>query len=112
MGLYRTKLKLTAMDKIKRRFKVKYDLDHWEDGVEIRKLKEDIEAIEKLGATHVEIDHGVSYDCSYMTITPVSERIETDDEYNERVRCAKKKQDELKQIELKRLEEIKLKYGL
>ena len=99
------------MEKEVRRFKVDYSLD-WEYGVEISKLRADLEAIEALGATHVEIEIGISYDCSYVTIEPVSEHLETDEEFKARVEEVEKRQSEIKRRELEHLEKLKSKYGL
>ncbi len=99
------------MEKEVRRFKVDYSLD-WEYGVEIGKLRADLDAIEGLGATHVEIESGISYDCAYVTIEPVSERLETDEEFKARVEEVEKRQSEIKRIELEQLEKLKSKYGL
>ena len=99
------------MEKEVRRFKIDYSLD-WEYGLEIKKLKEDIEAIEKLGATHVGIESGVSYDCAYVTIEAMAERIETDEEFNARVAEINKRHEENKRRELKQLETLKSKYGM
>ena len=98
------------MEKETRKFKVDYSLN-WTYGVEIIKLKQDLEAIEKLGATHVEIEHGIDYDCSYVTIEAMVERIETDEEFNARVSEANKRQEETKRRELEQLEKLKSKYG-
>ena len=99
------------MEKEVRRFKIDYSLD-WEYGLEIKKLKEDIEAIEKLGATHVKIEGGVSYDCPYVTIEAMAERIETDKEFNARVAEINRRHEENKRIELEQLEKLKSKYGM
>ena len=56
--------------------------------------------------------HGVSYDCSYVEITPVSERIETDEEFTSRINDENIRQAELKRRELAQLEHLRLKYGL
>ena len=98
------------MEKEVRRFKVDYSLD-WEYGGEIKKLREDLDAIEKLGATHVEIESGVSYDCPFVTIEPMAERIETDEEFKARVDQANRRQEETKRRELEQLEKLKSKYG-
>ena len=87
------------MEKETRKFKVNYSLN-WEYGVEIGKLKQDLEAIEKLGATHVEIEHGIDYDCSYVTIEAMAERIETDDEFNARISESNRRQEDIKRREL------------
>ncbi len=98
------------MEKEVRRFKVDYSLD-WEYGVEISKLRADLDAIEALGATHVEIESSISYDCAYVTIEPVSEHLETDEEFKARVEEVEKRQSEIKRIELEQLEKLKSKYG-
>lgn len=99
------------MEKVVRRFKVDYPLD-WEYGVEISKIRADLDAIEALGATHIEIETGIDYECSYVTIEPVSEHLETDEEFKARVEEFEKKQSEIKRRELEQLEKLKSKYGL
>jgi hypothetical protein len=100
------------MEKEVRRFKVDYLLD-WEYGVEISKLRADLDAIEALGATHVEIESGIRYyDYPYVTIEPISEHLETDEEFKSRVEEVEKKQCEIKRIELEQLEKLKSKYGI
>ena len=98
------------MEKEVRRFKVDYSLD-WEYGVEISKLRADLDAIEALGATHVEIEGFISYDCAYVTIEPISEHLETDEEFKARVEEVEKRQSEIKRRELEQLEKLKSKYG-
>lgn len=98
------------MEKIVRNFKIDYTLD-WTYGVSISKIREDLDAIEKLGATHVEIEHGVSYDCSYVEIDAYAERIETDEECKQRIDEMNARQAEVKRRELQQLEALKLKYG-
>jgi len=99
------------MEKEVRRFKVDYSLD-WEYGVEISKLRDDLDAIEALGATHVEIESGISYDSAYVTIEAISEHLETDEEFKLRVEETEKRQSEIKRRELEQLEKLKSKYGL
>jgi len=99
------------MNKEVRRFKVDYLLD-WEHVVEISKLRADLDAIEALGATHVKIESGIRYNCDYVTIEPISEHFETDEEFKARVEEVEKRQSEIKTRELDQLEKIKLKYGL
>jgi len=99
-----------TMEKLKRTFKVDYYLD-WEYGVEISKLREDLDAIEKLGATHVEIDSSISYDCAYTTIEAISERIETDEEQKERLDKEQRRKDDIERRELEQLNKLKEKYG-
>jgi len=94
------------MEKIVRDFKIDYELD-WTYGVEISKIRSDLDAIEKLGATHVEIEHGVSYDCSYVEIDAIAIRLETDEEYNARIDGINKRQESIKRDELHQLEMLK-----
>jgi hypothetical protein len=98
------------MEKITRSFEVEYSLE-WKYGVEISQIKKDIEELEKLGATHVEIDI-CEYDDSYIGIKALSNRLETDDEYQQRIDEQNKRQERIKRRELKQLEELKSKYGL
>ncbi len=98
------------MDKKVRQFKIDYALN-WEYGVEIKKLREDLEALEKLGATHVEIDSSVSYDCAYTTIEAFAERMETDEECQARIDQEQQRKDEIARRELDQLRKLKEKYG-
>lgn len=99
------------MEKQERDFKINYPLD-WTYGVSIEQLKKDIEEIEKLGATHVNIEHGISYDCSYVDIDVICRRIETDEEFEQRKKEDEAIQERRRQRELKQLAELKAKYGL
>ena len=99
------------MEKEIRVFEVDYQLD-WEYSVEISRLRADLDAIEALGATHVEIESCSDYDYSYLKIEPVSEHLETDEEFKARVEEFEKKQSEIKRRELEQLEKLKSKYGL
>jgi 2-methylisocitrate lyase-like PEP mutase family enzyme len=98
------------MEKETRRFEINYSLD-WEYGVEISKLKKDIEELEKLGATHIEIEASVSYDCACLTIEAKAERIETDEEFKNRVDAVNKRNEDIKRRDLEQLEMLKSKYG-
>lgn len=97
------------MKKIIRKFKIDYKLD-WTYGIEINKLREDLDAIEKLGATHIEIEPGVSFDCPFVDIDAYSERIESDEEYNARIDEETKRQEAIKRSELEILQKLKSKY--
>lgn len=98
------------MEKQEQDFKMNYSLD-WTYGIEISKLREDLDAVEKLGATHIMIEHGVSYECSYVEIDAIARRIETDEEFDDRVRQIAQRQDEQKRRELQEFERLKSKYG-
>lgn len=99
------------MEKQERNFKLNYQLD-WAYGVEISQLKKDIEELEKLGATHVEIESVTSYDSSYIEIDAYCKRIETDEEFNQRKKELDMRKEKMKQRELKQLEELISKYGI
>lgn len=98
------------MEKEIRTFKVEYPLD-WTYSVEISKIRQDLDALEKLGATHVEITCDISYDSAYTTIEAVSERMETDDEFAARIEEIERKRISIEKYELEQLERLKLKYG-
>lgn len=97
------------MEKEIRKFKVEYSFD-WTYGVEIKKMREDLDALEKLGATHVEIEPGISYDCHYVEIYATADRIETDEEFNKRVAETNRRQADNERRELEQLQRLKLKY--
>lgn len=99
------------MEKQEIDFEIPYSLD-WTYGIEISKLREDLDAVEKLGATHIEIEHGAIYDCSYVEIDAIARRMETDEEFQERVRQINQRQEEQKRREVQELERLKSKYGL
>lgn len=99
------------MEKQKKDIKLNYPLD-WTYGVLIEKLKKDIEEIEKLGATHVNIEPDIRYDCPYVEIDVICRRIETDEEFEQRKKEVEARQEQYRQQELKQLAELKAKYEL
>ena len=99
------------MEKITRNFEVKYLLD-WRYGVEMSQLKKDIKELEKLGATHVDIYIEYEYGEPYIEIIALSNRLETDDEYQQRIDEQNKRQEAVKLRDLEQLEKLKSKYGL
>ena len=98
------------MEKIVRNFKIDYYLD-WTYGIDISKLRADLDAVEKLGATHIEIEHRASYDSSYIEIDAIANRIETDEECSTRLAEMKHRQDEQTRREREQFEKLKSKYG-
>ena len=98
------------MEKQLRNFKVTYELEHWEYGVSIEQLEEDIKLMKELGVTEVEIDSGISYDCTYVTIQPIQKRMETDEEYKKRVGEIKFREEERKRRDLEQLARLKEMY--
>ena len=99
------------MEKQEQDFELNYSLD-WIYDVSIEQLKKDIEELEKLGATHVNIEPFISYDCAYVEINAICRRIETDEEFEQRKKEVEARQEQYRQRELKQLAELKAKYGL
>ena len=99
------------MEKQEQDFEINYSLD-WAYGVSIEQLKKDIEELEKLGATHINIEPYISYDCAYVEIDAICRRIETDEEFEQRKKEAEARQEQHRQRELKQLAELKAKYDL
>ena len=97
------------MEKQVRKFEIDFDFN-WTYGVQVEKLKADLEALEKLGATEIEIEAGCYYGSSTITIKAYSERIETDDEYNHRINIVKKQVADIRRREMAELERLKSKY--
>ena len=98
------------MNKIIREFKIGFNFIDWKYGVEISKLKYDIEDLEKLGATHVDIDTETDYDGPILSINAYSKREETDSEYETRINEEQKIKDSFEKKELEYLEKLKAKY--
>ena len=85
---------------------------HWTHGVSIIKVREDLDIIEKLGATHINIDYGAHHgDDSYCDIDAVCERLETDEECSERLAEIQRREDMRKESELSQLKKLRLKYN-
>ena len=78
----------------------------------ISDIKHDIEELEKRGATHITIDHGIYYESSYVTIEPICRRLETDEEYAKRLKNQESLNKQRIERELKQLNELRLKYGV
>lgn len=91
------------MEKILRKFKVNYYLD-W-NGAEISQIKKDIEELEKLGATQIYLESD-----PYIKTIAFALRLETDEEYQERVYKYNERQEVMKQRDLELLERLKSKY--
>lgn len=97
------------MEKQIRRFKVNFDFD-WTYGVEIKKLKEDLETLEKLGVTEIEIEAEDNWGSPSVTIEAFAERLETDDEFKERIRMKEQTKKSFEQMELEEYKRLKAKY--
>lgn len=90
-------------------FPIKYQLD-WAYGVEISKIKQDISELEKLGATHIEIEPCPNYDSASVSIDAFVERIETDEEFEDRLMQYNLKKEQERERELAQLKQLKAKY--
>ncbi len=71
------------MEKQVKRFKVDFNFD-W-SCVEIKKLKEDLDTLEKMGVTEIEITAENYWEYISPKIEAYTERLETDDEYKTRI---------------------------
>jgi hypothetical protein len=99
------------MEKEVRQFEIDYQLD-WTGCFEISQLRNDLDIIEKLGATHVNISARGDGDYSYMEVLAINEREETNEEFALRLEIKQKKEAEIQRRELAELQRIRLKYGI
>lgn len=97
------------MEKQIRRFKVNIDFN-WTYGVELKKLKSDIEELEKLGVTEVYIKAEEHYGDISTSIEAFTRRLETDEEFSERIRMKEQTKKSFEQMELEQYERLKAKY--
>ena len=106
--LYKLKIKKN-MEKIERRFNIDYHLS-W-SCIEIKKMREDLDLLETLGATYIEINCYDDYGSIYAEIKAYAERIETDEECKAREEEEFQRKERTVRMELDQLEKLKLKYG-
>lgn len=94
--------------------KLKVDFDfNWIYEGEIKKLKEDLDALEKLGATEIEIEIKDDWGgVPYVSIEAFTYRIETAEEYKERMAKENQRKEEIKRQELELLGKLKAKYEM
>lgn len=70
----------------KQNIKAKIHFDfNWTYGIEIKKLKEDLNKLEKLGVSEINIQPYESHGGIFVSIEAFVNRIETDDEYKIRI---------------------------
>lgn len=98
------------MKKLYRSFNIDDNLS-WDYGGEIKEIKEDLERLEKLGATHIVISAWDDYGAPSISMKAVCERFETDEELQDRLNKETKRQEDNKRRELDELERLKLKYN-
>lgn len=99
------------MKKKLRIFDVKYNLN-WIYSVSIEKIKKDLIALEKMGATHISIEPYETFGEVDVHIEAEARRLETDKEYNERILEEQKRELIHKQYEIRTFNKIKAKYNL
>lgn len=99
------------MKKKLRIFDVKYNLN-WIYSVSIEQIKKDLIALEKMGATHISIDPYELFGEVDAHIEAEARRLETDEEYNERILEEQKRELIHKQYEIRTFNKIKAKYNL
>jgi len=99
------------MERQKDFFNVDYNLDNWKWGfTSISEMRKDLDELEKLGATHIDIDTYESYGCAYLEIGVKSERFETDEEFELRKAKEIDKDRAIRQKELEQLKKLQDKY--
>ena len=99
------------MKKKLRIFDVKYNLN-WSYSVSIEQIKKDLIALEKMGATHISIDPYEQFGEVDVHIEAEARRLETNEEYNERILEEQKRELIYKQYEIRTFNKIKEKYNL
>ena len=97
------------MDKIVRDFEIERDLD-WTYGIEIKRLREELDWLEKEGATHIGIEPYSSYDSACVDISAYANRIETDEEFKERIEKQQAWQKAIEEREIEQLKKLQEKY--
>ena len=97
------------MEKQIKQIEVRYPLV-WNGLTEISEIKKDLEEINKMGATHVEIEAFEEWGDTYIKTRAICEREETDEEFEGRKFQEKLKAEREQQRELALLNELKLKY--
>ncbi|MCP4984917.1 MAG: hypothetical protein GY928_02275 [Colwellia sp.] len=93
------------MKKQTRDFKIKFNFN-WLYGITISEIRKDLDYLEELGANiiHIEIED------DYATIDAISNRLETDKEFEERIERTNKQNDLIRVKELEQLKMLKNKY--
>ena len=84
---------------------------NWTYGVEIKKLKSDLEELEKLGATTIDIELDESYGNTSIKIEAFLEREETEKECKIRIDNFNRYIENTVRRELEEYERLKLKLG-
>tara|TARA_R110002012_G_C11216441_1_gene561992 strand:- start:76 stop:378 length:303 start_codon:yes stop_codon:yes gene_type:complete len=96
--------------KIEKEFKIEYDFD-WEWGISIEDIRKDLDELEKLGATHINLESQESWGCASLDQKAVCTRMETDEEFKERIDKYNARQEKFKQSEMITLKRLQDKYN-
>jgi hypothetical protein len=83
---------------------------NWEYSPSIDKIRKDLDEIEKLGGTHVDVDTYDEYGETYISFAALSKRTETQDEFDERTAKNQEAKAAFKDRELAQLKKLKAKY--
>lgn len=97
------------MEKKIRDFELDYYLS-WTYGIEISRLREDLDALEKLGATSIDIESYSDYGSPSVSIKAIARRMETDKECLERTNKEADARKKAEEFELRQFNALKLKY--
>lgn len=92
------------MEKKVRKFAVYHDFTDWHGTISIDHIQDDIAELIESGATHLKFDGA--------DICAFCERVETDEEYDQRMAFESNRKNALKNYELKELERLRQKYGV
>ena len=98
------------MEKEIRRFTVEENI-YWTYGIKISKLREELDRLEKKGATEIDIDLSYEYDDPDVSISAYTLRLETDEEFEQRVNKNKEQEEKRKLAEINQLKLLQKKYG-
>lgn len=92
-------------------FDVDYVLD-WTYEVSIDDIRKDLDKLEQLGATHIEINSELEYDSAYTSIKAISRRLETDEELNKRQDFFNRQKEQQRKEDLAIIQRLKEKHGI
>lgn len=92
-----------------RMFEVPFNFN-WTYGIELKKLKEDLDVLEKLGVTEIDIEAEEYYRSASVIIKAFTNRLETDEEFNSRINKENARLKIIEQQELAQLERLNKKY--
>ena len=95
------------MKKINRRFEVEIDVYlYWCTEVSIEDIRHDLDMLEEKGATHIEMETSGGH----IGISAIKRRIETNEEYQQRLSEMNSREESIKKRELRQLANLKNKY--